>query len=47
MQEAPIHQSHVYRRIKILGTNFEKGNPRDIPVKSFQNRTSGSREEDF
>ena len=28
-------------------TSFEKGNPRNIPVKLFQNWTSGSREEDF
>ena len=27
--------------------NFEKGHPRNIPVKLFQNRTSGFREEDF
>ena len=30
----PIDQSHVYGRIKI----FEKGHPRNIPVKLFQNR---------
>ena len=37
MQEAPIHQSHVYGRIKILQTIFEKGHQRNIPVKLFQN----------
>ena len=45
VQEAPIHQSHVYGRIKILRTIFEKGQPRNIPVKWLQNRTSGSRED--
>ena len=47
MQEAPIHQSHVYGRIKILRTIFEKGHPRNIPVKLFQNLTRGFGEEDF
>ena len=47
MQEAPIHQGHVYGRIKIWWTVFEKGHPRNIPVKSFQNQTWGFREEDF
>ena len=47
MQNAPIHQSHVYGRIKISQTIFEKGYPRDIPVKLFQNLTSGYGEEDF
>ena len=46
-QEAPIHQSHVYGQIKILRTIFEKGHPRNIPVKLFQNLTSSFREEDF
>ena len=41
MQEAPIHQSHVYGWIKILRTVFEKGYQRNIPVKLFQNLTSG------
>ena len=41
VQEAPIHQSHVFRRIKISQTVFEKGHPRNIPVKLFQNLTSG------
>ena len=40
MQKAPIHQSHIYRQIKILQTIFEKGHPRNIPVKLFQNLTS-------
>ena len=43
----PIHQSHVYVRIKILRTIFEKGHPRNIPVKFFQNLTSSFGEEDF
>ena len=47
MQEAPIHQRHVYGRIKVSQTIFEKGHPRNIPVKLFQNRTSGFWEEDF
>ena len=47
MQEAPIHQSHVYGWIKISRTIFEKGHPRNIPVKLFQNLTSGFWEEDF
>ena len=47
MQEAPIHQSHVYGRIKISRTVFEKGHPRNIPVKLFQNLTSSFREGDF
>ena len=42
-----MHQSHVYGRIKILQTVFEKGHPRNIPVKLFQNLTSGFGEEDF
>ena len=40
VQKAPIHQSHIYRKIKILRTIFEKGHPRNIPVKLFQNLTS-------
>ena len=32
VQEAPIHQSHVYGLIKILRTIFEKGHQRNIPV---------------
>ena len=41
MQEASIHQSLVYGWIKISRTIFEKGQPRNIPVKLFQNLTSG------
>ena len=37
----PIHQSHVYGWIKISRRIFEKGHPRNIPVKLFQNLTSG------
>ena len=47
VQEAPIHQSHVFGRIKILQTIFEKGHPRNIPAKLFQNVTCGFEEEDF
>ena len=46
MQEAPIHQSHVYGRIEISPSIFEKGHPRNIPVKLFENWNSGFREED-
>ena len=41
LQEAPIHQSQVFWRIKISQTIFEKGDPRNIPAKLFQNLTSG------
>ena len=47
MQEASIHQSHVFGRIKISQTIYEKGHPRNIPAKLFQNLTSGFGEEDF
>ena len=47
VQEAPIHQSHVFWLIKISKTIFEKGHPRNIPVKLFQNLTSGFGEKDF
>ena len=47
MQKAPIHQSHINRQIKILPTIFEKGHPRNIPVKLFQNLTSSFGEEDL
>ena len=47
VQEAPIHQSHVFWRIKISQTIFEKGHPRNIPAKLFQNMTSSFGEEDF
>ena len=45
VQVAPIHQSYVYGWIKISRTIFEKGHQRKIPVKLFQNLTSGFREE--
>ena len=38
MQEAPIHQSHVFGQIKILQTIFERDHPRNISVKLFQNQ---------
>ena len=47
MREAPIHQSHVYGGIQISLTLFEKGHPRNIPVKLFQNLFSSFGEEDF
>ena len=47
VQEAPIHQSHVYGWIKISQTIFEKGHQRNIPVKLFENLTSDFGEEDF
>ena len=47
VQVAPIHQSHIFGRIKISRTIFEKGHPRNIPAKLFQNLTSGFEEEDF
>ena len=47
VQEAPIHQSHVYGRIKISRTVFEKGHLRNIPVKLFQNLTNSFGEGDF
>ena len=47
VQEAPIHQSHVNGRIKISRRLFGKGQPRNIPVKLFQNRTSCFREEEL
>ena len=37
----PHHSGHVFRRIKISRTSFEKGHPRNIPLKLFQNRTRG------
>ena len=43
---SPICQSHVYGGIEISRTLFEKGHPRNIPVKLFQNLTS-SFGEDF
>ena len=47
VQEAPIHQNHVYGRIRISRIFHDKDHPRNIPVKLFQNRTSGTRGEDF
>ena len=44
---SPPHGGHVFRRINILRTIFEKGHPRNILVKLFLNRTRGFREEDF
>ena len=36
-----IHQSHVYRQIKISQIILKKGHPRNIPVKLFQNLARG------
>ena len=47
VQEVPIYQSHVNGWIKISRTIPEKGHPKNIPVKLFQNLTSGFGEEDF
>ena len=47
VQEAPIHQSHVYGQIKISRTILEKGHQRNIPVKLFQILKSSFGEEDF
>ena len=47
VQEALIHQRHLYRRIKISQTIFVKCHPRNIPVKLLQNQTSSSSGEDF
>ena len=46
VQEASIHLSHVFGRIKISQTIFENGHPRNIPAKLFQNLT-GDFGEDF
>ena len=47
VQTVPIHQGHVYRRIKISRTIFEKGHPRNNSVKLFQNLSSGFTEHFF
>ena len=47
VQKAPIHQSHVCGRIKILRTIFENSQTRNIPVKLFQNLPKSFGEEDF
>ena len=47
VQEAPVHQSHVHERIKISRAFFEKGHPRNIHVKLFQNLTYSFGEEHF
>ena len=43
----PSHGGHVFWQIKIWRTFFERGHPRNIPVKLFQNLTRGFRGEDF
>ena len=47
VQNAPIHQSHAYSRIKLSWTIFEKGHPRKISVKLFQNWSNGFWEDFF
>ena len=47
VQKVSSHGVHVFGRIKILQTNFEKSHPRNNPVKLFQNLTSGFRVEEF
>ena len=47
VQKSPILQSDDYRRIKISRRVFEKGQPKNIPVKLFQNLTSSFGEESF
>ena len=44
---SPHSPEPCFWQIKILRTIFKKGHPRNISVKLFQNRTSGSRGEDF
>ena len=39
VQKASPHGGYVFRRIKISRTLFEKGHPRNNPVKLFQNLT--------
>ena len=41
------HSGHVFRRIKISRTLFEKGHPRNNPVTLFQNLTNGFRGEEI
>ena len=41
----PPPGGHVFRRIGMSRTIFEMGYPRNNPVKLFQNRTSGFRED--
>ena len=43
----PTHRGHVFQQINISLTNFEKGHPKNIPVKLLQNQTRGFRKEDF
>ena len=47
VQIAPIHLYHVYWKIKISRTVFEKGHTRNIPMKLFKNLTISFRQEDF
>ena len=49
MQKAfpPPYSGHVFHQIKILQTSFEKGHPRNNPVKLFQILINGFRGEEF
>ena len=47
VQKAPIHQSHIYKQIKILQTIFKKGHPRNIPVKIISKSDKQFRREKF
>ena len=44
-KKPPSHGGHVFRRIKISRTIFEKGHPRNNPVNFFPNQTRGFRED--
>ena len=44
---SPHSPEPCYGQIKISGTIFEKGHPRNIPVKLFQKQTSSFRKKDF
>ena len=46
-KKPPFMRAMFFGRIKISRTNFEKGHPRNIPVKLFQNLTCNFGEEDF
>ena len=50
MQKAPIHQSYFIDRSQFCEqflNIFEKGHPRNIPLKLYQNPTSGFGEKSF
>ena len=45
--KSPNSPEQCLLRDQNFANNFEKGHPRNIPLKLFQNLTSGFREEDF